>query len=72
LKVYGAGEDSIAGADSRALARSLRNRGKIDPVFREDCLVFDIALTDVVKNDDVVAILGAGSIGRLVEELVAV
>ena len=35
LDVYPAGEEPIAGADSRSLSRSIRQRGKLDPVFAE-------------------------------------
>jgi len=33
LDVYSAGEDAIPGADSRSLCRSIRLRGRIDPLF---------------------------------------
>ena len=33
LDVYAAGEEKIIGADSKSLCRSIRNRGKIDPIF---------------------------------------
>ena len=34
-EVYPAGEAPIVGADGRALARAVRARGKVDPVFVE-------------------------------------
>ena len=36
LEVYAAGETPIAGADARSLCRTLRSRGKIDPIFVAD------------------------------------
>lgn len=33
LEVYAAGEAPIPGADSRSLSRSIRNLGKVDPIF---------------------------------------
>jgi UDP-N-acetylmuramate--alanine ligase len=36
LEVYAAGEKKIAGADSRSLSRSIRLRGKVDPIFVQD------------------------------------
>lgn len=33
LDVYAAGEKPIAGADGRSLCRTIRSRGKIDPIF---------------------------------------
>ena len=35
LEVYSAGEEPIPGADSRSLCRSIRQRGKIEPIFVE-------------------------------------
>ncbi len=33
LEVYSAGEDPIPGADSRALSRSIRQRGAVEPIY---------------------------------------
>ena len=33
LDVYAAGEVAIVGADSKSLCRSIRNLGKVDPIF---------------------------------------
>ena len=71
FEVYSAGEKAIAGADGRSLARSLRNRGNFDPVFLDHFVSLDVAVSAVVKNDDVIAVIGAGSIGRLVDEFLA-
>jgi len=71
FEVYGAGEEPIAGADGRSLTRSIRNRGKFDPVFKDNCFSLEDAVADVIENDDVIAVIGAGSIGYLVEELIA-
>jgi len=71
FEVYGAGEEPIAGADGRSLTRSIRNRGKFDPVFQDNCFSLEDAVADVIENNDVLAVIGAGSIGRLVEELKA-
>ena len=35
LEVFAAGEDPIAGADGRAIARAVRSRGGVEPVFVE-------------------------------------
>ena len=53
------------------MARSLRSRGKFDPVFLDHFVKLDVAVSAVVKNDDVIAVIGAGSIGRLVDEFLA-
>ena len=36
LDVYAAGEAPIVGADSKALCRSIRNLGKVDPILVSD------------------------------------
>jgi UDP-N-acetylmuramate--alanine ligase len=71
LEVYAAGEEAIPGADSRSLARSIRQRGHIEPVFVEATADVAAVLADIVDNGDVVVTQGAGDIGRLAQELVA-
>ena len=71
FEVYGAGEEAIAGADGRSLARSLRSRGNFDPVFHDHFMGLDAAVSAVVESNDVLAIIGAGSIGGLVEDFLA-
>ena len=70
LEVYAAGETPIAGADGRALARAIRTRGHIDPVFVAELGAVKDVLADIVHDDDVVALLGAGNIGAFAEALV--
>ncbi|MGE0859698.1 MAG: UDP-N-acetylmuramate--L-alanine ligase [Gammaproteobacteria bacterium] len=70
LEVYAAGEAPIAGADGRALARAIRSRGHIDPVFVAELAQVTEVLADLVQDDDVVALLGAGNIGAIAEALV--
>jgi len=71
LDVYGAGEDPIPGADGRSLSRSIRQRGKLDPIFVED--VHDVmdVLDTVLQPGDFLLLQGAGSVGRLVAEVLA-
>ena len=63
LEVYPANETPIPGADSRALCRALRTRGKLDPIFLNDLEELPATLNDVLRNADVLVTLGAGSIG---------
>ncbi|MFT5484215.1 MAG: UDP-N-acetylmuramate--alanine ligase [Halieaceae bacterium] len=70
IDVYAAGEARIPGADGRSLARSVRQRGQIDPVFAESIADVAAVLVDVVREGDVVMTQGAGSVGSLVAELV--
>jgi len=69
LEVYAAGEQPIAGADARALARSIRNRGRVDPVFVARTQDLPDALLGVLRNGDLLLTLGAGDIGAMAAEL---
>ena len=64
-EVYAAGEEPIVGADGRALARAIRNRGAVDPIFVEDIEETPATLERVLADGDVVLTLGAGSVGAL-------
>ena len=68
-EVYAAGEEPINGADGRALARAIRNRGAVDPVFVEGIADVPQALERIIENDDIVLTLGAGSVGSLAASL---
>ena len=71
LDVYAAGEEPIAGADSRSLARSIRQRGQVEPVFVENIEDVPAVLAGIIAPGDVVITQGAGNIGRLAQELAA-
>ena len=70
-EVYAAGEKHIKDADGRALARSIRVRGKIDPVFVEDIDRIDEIIDSVLQDGDIFLTLGAGSIGAWSAEFLA-
>ncbi len=72
LEVYSAGEPPIAGADGRTLAFSIRNRGKLDPIFVAEKMTLSEILVDVLQDDDVLLMQGAGDIGALAVELAKV
>ena len=67
--VYSAGEAVITGADGRALARGVRARGRVDPVFVDDIDKLDDTLSALVADNDLVLTLGAGSIGAAAQAL---
>ncbi|HET7922852.1 MAG TPA: UDP-N-acetylmuramate--L-alanine ligase [Gammaproteobacteria bacterium] len=69
LEVYAAGEQPIAGADARALARSIRNRGRVDPVFVAQARDLPEALLGILHDGDLLLTLGAGDIGAVAAEL---
>jgi len=62
-EVYAAGEKHIKDADGRALARSIRLRGKIDPVFVESLESLHEVVDSILEDGDIFLTLGAGSIG---------
>ncbi len=68
-EVYAAGETPVAGADGRALARAIRSRAGVEPIFVAELDQLPAALARVVEDGDVVMTLGAGSIGALAREL---
>jgi UDP-N-acetylmuramate--alanine ligase len=63
LDVYAAGEDPIAGADSRSMARAIRSRGAVEPVFVESLDDLKPVLEDLLVEGDLVLTMGAGDIG---------
>jgi len=63
LDVYAAGEPPIAGADGRAIARAVRSRGAVEPVFVESLDELPPVLKDVLEEGDLVLTMGAGDIG---------
>jgi len=65
MDVYAASEEPIAGADGRSLARSIRNRGQVDPLFVESDEDIDDMLLSQLQQGDVLLTLGAGNIGAI-------
>ncbi len=68
-EVYPAGEEVISGATANDLCRSIRHRGKLDPVFVSDIQAVPAALAHVVEDGDVVLMVGAGNIGALIQSM---
>ena len=71
LEVYPAGETPIAGADGRTLARAIRTRGQVDPVFVEQIDELPATLKGLLQDGDVLLTLGAGNIGAAAAKLQA-
>lgn len=63
--VFAAGEAPLIAADGRALARAVRVAGKVEPVFVQNVEDLPQAILDFVVDNDVVVIMGAGSVGRV-------
>ncbi|ABZ75031.1 UDP-N-acetylmuramate--alanine ligase [Shewanella halifaxensis HAW-EB4] len=69
LDVYAAGEAPIPGADSRALCRSIRVRGQVEPVFVASTEQLETILPEILQGGDLLLTQGAGSIGLLSRSL---
>jgi UDP-N-acetylmuramate--alanine ligase len=69
--VYPAGEAPIANADGRALARAVRARGKTDPVFVAHPRELKTVLPTLLRDGDLLLVMGAGDIGAAANELAA-
>lgn len=67
--VYSAGETPIAGADSRSLCRTIRQRGKLDPIWVSDVDNISSILAGVLTDNDLVLVQGAGNIGKIARRL---
>lgn len=63
--VYSAGEPPIVAADTRSLIRAIRVLGKVEPIYIETTDVLPEAILSMVKAQDVVVVMGAGSIGHV-------
>lgn len=69
LDVYSASEQPIDGVDSRSLCRSIRQRGKIDPIYVGEASRVYAVLHDILQNQDVLFLQGAGNIGNIAATL---
>ncbi len=69
LDVYGAGEVPIASADSKSLARSIRQRGQIEPIYVGDIEQLPELLKNQLQDGDMVITQGAGNIGVISRQL---
>lgn len=71
MDVYGAGEPPIPGADGRSLCRSIRQRGKVEPVFVDDNDAIESLLAGVLQDGDLLITQGAGDVGGVAARLAA-
>ncbi|WP_170064837.1 UDP-N-acetylmuramate--L-alanine ligase [Neisseria iguanae] len=69
-EVYAAGEEPIAAADSRALARAIRVLGKLEPIYCENVTELPEMLLNVLQDGDMVLTMGAGSINKVPQAMV--
>ena len=64
-EVYSAGEAPIVAADTRSLIRAIRVADKVEPLFVETTDELPEAILNMAQADDVVIVMGAGSIGHV-------
>ena len=69
LDVYSAGEDPIDGADSRALCRSIRQRGQLEPIYVSGIQELPKLLAECLDDQDIILTQGAGNIGQIAKYL---
>lgn len=70
-EVYPAGEAPIAGADAKSLARAIRARGRVNPVVVDGVQELREVLPDVLRDGDLLLMMGAGDIGHAAQKLAA-
>jgi UDP-N-acetylmuramate--alanine ligase len=70
-EVYPAGEAPIVGADAKSLARAIRSRGRVDPVLVNAPSDLATVLPDVLRDGDLLLLMGAGDIGHAAQQLAA-
>ena len=70
-EVYAAGELPIAGADGQSLARAMRAAGQAEPIFVADIQHMAQAVARHCRSGDVVLCMGAGSIGSVPAQILA-
>ena len=69
LDVYAAGEDRIDGADSKALAQAIRQRGQLNPIYAIDTDEALELLPTLVASEDVLVVQGAGNVNTISNRL---
>lgn len=69
LEVYSAGEKPVPGADSRSLCRTIRSRGQVDPIFVAEPEQVSHMLAQVLDDNDLILVQGAGNIGKIAKNL---
>jgi UDP-N-acetylmuramate--alanine ligase len=67
LEVYSAGEKAIEGCDGLSLVKAINSKNQGETVFVKELTDIENILADFVEDNDVVALLGAGSIGGLAQ-----
>ncbi len=70
MDVYSAGESPISNIDSKALSRSIRQRGQVDPIYVKDADGAIEVLPNVVQDGDIILTQGAGDVDQTLIKLI--
>lgn len=70
MEVFPAGEEPIPGADSRQLCHSIRQRGRLDPMYIERGSQMAEIVHPLLKAGDILLCQGAGDVGAIAPNLV--
>ncbi len=70
-EVYSAGEAPIVAADGKSLVRAIRVQGKVEPIFVETVEELPAAIFSLAQDDDVVLVMGAGSVGSVSQNIIS-
>lgn len=69
MEIYPAGEEPIPGADARNLCHSIRQRGRLDPIYIERGVELAPLVKPLLRAGDILLCQGAGDIGGLAPQL---
>ena len=69
LPLYSAGEEVISDINSKALARSIRQLGRIDPILVDGTDELQQILPKLLGSNDIFLTQGAGNVGALAQSL---
>jgi len=70
LEIYSAGEKPIPGVSGEVLCQDIENLASKKPIFVPDFKTLPTVLKNTLKNNDVVILQGAGSVGTMAVTLV--
>ena len=72
LNIYSAGEKNLKGVTSENLAKAVRDRSDTEvKVVKSQNLTLENIVGSLVSENDLVLVMGAGSIGKIVENFMA-
>ncbi len=70
-EIYPAGEDPIAGVSGRALFEEIRQFGHKQVCYEADAARIPVLLEKLAAPNDIIIVLGAGNINRIVPDIIA-